>query len=271
MSNQTPKKLTADPRTITEKDTWRTPPEILDLVRTLGPIVLDPCTADDNPTGAQFYFTTGNPAPADGAEWFRRSQPAIDEPPADAIIGGVTFANWPYSQNGAWARMVIEHAEAVTPHGQHVIGLANASAGTEWFDRITGAAAATCFVTQRVRFRDPRPPHKPKGGNQWGTAIWYFGTDPDRFAEIFGSIGLVLVRHKAKAIEHAARAVLSAASRLAVDDLAVLTRVAQRLELGRQRYGHFDLSTDKRNWRREKHEELLDMLVYSAARELTNQ
>lgn len=269
MKNLTPKKLTADPRAITEKDTWQTPPEILDLVRTLGPIVLDPCTAANNPTGAQFYFTTGNPAPADGAEWFRRAQPASDEPPADAIIGGVTFANWPYSQNGAWARMLIEHAEAVAPHGQHVIGLANASSGTEWFDKITGAAAATCFVSQRLAFIDPAPPHKPKPGNQWGTAIWYFGIEPDRFAEIFGSIGLVLVRHRPGKVVYAERALLDATARLNVDEHEVIVRVAQRLELGRQRYASLNLATDKRNWRKEQHEELLDMLVYSAARELT--
>lgn len=260
MRNQTPKKLIADPATCTEKDTWRTPPEILDLVRMLGPIVLDPCTADDNPTGASLFYTAKNPAPSNGAEWQTKR-----------FAERVTFANWPYSQNGAWARMLIEHADAVAPFGQHVIGLANASSGTEWFDKITGAAHATCFVTQRLAFIDPAPPHEKKPGNQWGTAIWYFGTEPDRFAEIFGSIGLVMVRHTPKDVERAARATLTAAARLNADEHAILLRVAQRLELGRKRYASLDLAADKRDWRKEQHEELLDMLVYAAARELTEQ
>jgi hypothetical protein len=51
------------------------------------------------------------------------------------------------------------------------------------------------------------------------------------------------------------------------DELRVVDRVLQRLELGRERYGHLDLSRP-RNWRKERFEERLDALVYDVAEEL---
>jgi hypothetical protein len=51
------------------------------------------------------------------------------------------------------------------------------------------------------------------------------------------------------------------------DELRVIERVAERLDLGRHRYGELDLSRP-RAWRRELREELLDALVYDVAEEL---
>lgn len=41
------------------KDDWQTPAEVLELVRKVGPIVLDPCTTVDNPTGAALICHDG--------------------------------------------------------------------------------------------------------------------------------------------------------------------------------------------------------------------
>lgn len=54
---------------------------------------------------------------------------------------------------------------------------------------------------------------------------------------------------------------------LALDELRVLDRVQQRLELGRQRYGVLDLAAP-RDWRAERFEEELDALVYQVCGEL---
>jgi hypothetical protein len=51
------------------------------------------------------------------------------------------------------------------------------------------------------------------------------------------------------------------------DEVRVIDRVLQRLELGRDRYGALDLSRP-REWRRELREELLDALVYDVGEEL---
>lgn len=51
------------------------------------------------------------------------------------------------------------------------------------------------------------------------------------------------------------------------DELRIVDRVLQRLEVGRGRYGYLDLSRP-RNWRKERFEERLDALVYDVAEEL---
>lgn len=53
----------------------------------------------------------------------------------------------------------------------------------------------------------------------------------------------------------------------APDEVRVIDRVLQRLELGRERYGALDLSRP-REWRRELREELLDALVYDVSEEI---
>lgn len=42
-----------------ERMDWQTPGWFLDLVRRVGPIVLDPATSHRNPTGAQFFYSQG--------------------------------------------------------------------------------------------------------------------------------------------------------------------------------------------------------------------
>ncbi|MGD0950338.1 MAG: hypothetical protein ABSA52_23320 [Candidatus Binatia bacterium] len=59
--------------------------------------------------------------------------------------------------------------------------------------------------------------------------------------------------------------VLAAAERLGPDEVAVLTLVAERLLLGRRRYGELHLGTDRRDFRREALEEAADLAVYAAA------
>lgn len=51
---------------------------------------------------------------------------------------------------------------------------------------------------------------------------------------------------------------------LAGDELAVLEAVADRLRVGRERYGQLVIDPDTRDWDREATEELLDFLVYRA-------
>lgn len=51
------------------------------------------------------------------------------------------------------------------------------------------------------------------------------------------------------------------------DELRVLDRVLQRLELGRERYGLLDLRVP-RDWDRERGEELLDAVIYDVMGDL---
>lgn len=51
------------------------------------------------------------------------------------------------------------------------------------------------------------------------------------------------------------------------DELRILARILERIELGRQRYGALDLSLP-RPWRRELSEELLDAVVYDTIEQI---
>ena len=57
-------------------------------------------------------------------------------------------------------------------------------------------------------------------------------------------------------------------SQLGDDELRVLTFIAQRLLGGATQYGALDLATDRRNFARERGEEIGDMLVYWACEDL---
>jgi hypothetical protein len=52
------------------------------------------------------------------------------------------------------------------------------------------------------------------------------------------------------------------------DELRVMLRIAERLTMGRRQYGPLELAGDKRDWRAEGAEELLDGTVYFAIQSL---
>ena len=59
-------------------------------------------------------------------------------------------------------------------------------------------------------------------------------------------------------------------SRLGPDERAVITYIARRLVQGEKAYGPLDLKRDRRNWKREASEELLDACVYLACATINN-
>ncbi len=59
-----------------------------------------------------------------------------------------------------------------------------------------------------------------------------------------------------------------ACAELGDDELRVLAYLAARLLAGQHAYGRLDLANDSRDWRRERGEEIADLLVYSAFAEL---
>ena len=65
------------------------------------------------------------------------------------------------------------------------------------------------------------------------------------------------------AIDGLTRSLIARLGACNLDELRVIDQLLVRLELGRDRYGHLDLSR-ARDWEREEAEELLDMQVYRA-------
>lgn len=143
---------------------WQTPPEVLDLVRQVAPIGLDPCTTKNNPVGAFEWIW---PEVANGLDlpWW----------PAH----GLAFVNPPYGRQLApWAAKIAAEGQ----RGMELICLVPARTDTRWWRNIE-TAARVCFWRGRIRFVGA-PASAP-----FPSALGYWGPRPERFAEVFGARG----------------------------------------------------------------------------------
>ncbi len=52
------------------------------------------------------------------------------------------------------------------------------------------------------------------------------------------------------------------------DELRIIITIAERLNLGRERYGALCIANDERDWQREAREEAIDMAIYRAVASL---
>jgi hypothetical protein len=169
------------PRTVTTGDyEWYTPPEVIALVRqVLGTIEVDPasCAAAQAVVGATTYYT----AEDDGLRHPWR---------------GRVFCNPPYKmpEIARFVGKLIEELDA--QYTTEAILLVNAVTQTDWFQFVAPRAAAICFPDGRIRFT-----HATHNGMSpcQGQAILYFGPQVERFAEVFGTMGLLMQVIGAKA------------------------------------------------------------------------
>lgn len=145
---------------------WQTPDDILELVRVVfcGAIALDPCTAIDNPTGADRFFTMNG----------------LDHQWRHIANNGGIFVNPPYGRDlGNWIMKCKEEAA----FGAEVIALHTARTDTRWFQ--DSNAHATCFIKGRLKFKGaPAPAPFP-------SAVSYWGPNKYRFAEVFSKRGII--------------------------------------------------------------------------------
>lgn len=145
---------------------WQTPPGVLDLVRGLGQIDLDPCTTADNPTEARRFYA----------------------PPQDGLTlpwgEGLAYVNPPYGREiGAW----VDRCHRSALGGLEVVLLTPSRTDTRWFTRLWETADAMCFWRGRIRFAGaPHPAPFP-------SLVTYFGEDPWLFASVFREAGAVQV------------------------------------------------------------------------------
>jgi phage N-6-adenine-methyltransferase len=146
-----------------DKMDWRTPEDILELVRRYDSIGLDPCTGPENPTKAAYFFTEAD----NGLErsWMGR---------------GLVFVNPPYGRAVAkWA------AKCAREGGEtSVIALLPARPDSRWFhDAVFRQSTAICWLKGRVRFVGA-PASAP-----FPSVLVYWGEDASRFAEAVGARG----------------------------------------------------------------------------------
>src|SRR6266516_5544299 len=89
------------------------------------------------------------------------------------------------SNQEIWTCKLIAEYEA--GNVEEAILLVNAATDTGWFQRLW--RYSICFVKQRIDF------HSEAGGNSGptvGSAFVYFGSNSDRFIEVFGQIGRIV-------------------------------------------------------------------------------
>ncbi len=153
-------------------DEWYTPAKYIDMVReVMGEIDLDPASCDfaQETIQAKTFYTEEE----DGLAHSWR---------------GRVWLNPPYSK-GLIDQFVEKVCDeyAVGEMDQAIVITHNFT-DTAWFHRLASSASAFCFTRGRVKFYT-----KEGVGNSptSGHCFFYFGSDVNRFAEVFGSIGLV--------------------------------------------------------------------------------
>jgi phage N-6-adenine-methyltransferase len=143
---------------------WQTPDEVLDLVRQVGTIALDPCTTAENPTGAQYALTP--------------VEDGLSHPWWVYDTVGLVYVNPPYGRSlPAWAEKCA--VEGPVCRGGLVM-LVPARPDTRWWRRCVDTAQAVAFWRGRLRFKGA-PASAP-----FPSALIYWGGDVSRFLGAFG-------------------------------------------------------------------------------------
>ena len=151
------------------RDSWCTPVEILDKIRRIAPIGLDPCSNSESIVEAKTSWTKEDNA-FSKATWAGY---------------GLVYCNPPYGREiGKWvARCVREHMV----HGAEVIMLLPARTDVRWFQTYGRAASVICFLRGRVRFVGA------KHAAPFPSMLLYFGHERiDEFMDVFENDGWML-------------------------------------------------------------------------------
>jgi len=157
-----------------ERMDWQTPDNVLGLVRDVfdGVIHLDPCTTDENPTRAMYYYTT--------------EMDGMSRPWAYRTI----FVNPPYGREiGMWIRRcnALYRADA----SGETIALVPARTDAGWWQGHAAYADRICFWRGRLVFRGA-PSSAP-----FPSALLYWGTRSSKFEWVMEPHGWI-VRGKGK-------------------------------------------------------------------------
>jgi len=124
-----------------DRQDWQTPDDVLDVVRQVAPIALDPCTTPDNPTGAQCWIAPTSPLGCGLTHSRGWSQLAC---------GGLVYVNPPYGRECAvWVNRCVAEGSLGLP----IVLLVAARPGSRWGQRLLASADAVCFWRGRIKFR----------------------------------------------------------------------------------------------------------------------
>lgn len=156
-------------------DGWQTPSDIIERARVcMGSIDTDPATSKEANVRikAKRIYTVEKSGVTLSASWH-----------------GNVWVNPPFSMNKHFVSKAITEWE----HGysDQTIYLCNANTDTKWFQRLLNAATSVCFTAGRIRFIDPET-GKAADNNTKGQAIFYFGSNKEKFEENFKDVGKII-------------------------------------------------------------------------------
>lgn len=158
---------------------WGTPSKILDLVRKLGRIGLDPCWNKHCLTKPQHYFTKKD----NGLTqiWYGY---------------GLVYGNFPYERSGN-ARIYnwIEHALAQAKRfskRDSLVMLLPVSTDTKWWKLLldSGLKLSFCFIHGRLRYLKPLTSVEGRTAS-FPSVVVYIGSKHDMFRKTFAEIGWI--------------------------------------------------------------------------------
>ena len=170
----------ATPHILSRNNEWYTPAKYIEAARELmGSIDLDPasCESANETVKATRYYdkqSNGFDKPWNGHIWLN--------PPYGREDGS--------SNQESWSRRLIEqYQDGIT---QEAILLVNAAVDTKWFQRLFDYPI--CFPNHRINFTTPEP---TTSGSTHGSALIYFGSRSQKFAQIFSQFGVIVQRYQA--------------------------------------------------------------------------
>jgi len=144
------------------KQDWCTPACVLERVRKVGPIELDPCTSAENPCGAAAYYQLNG---------------------LDLPWWGLAYCNPPYGRElPRWAKKVVEEAQS----GVEIIMLAASRTDTRWWGLAFEASQACAFWKGRLTFVGAKDPAL------FPSCLFYFGPNRRRFGQAFRDVARVV-------------------------------------------------------------------------------
>lgn len=151
-----------------------TPEVVLDRVRQMGPIALDPCSNPWSKVGADIALDGTEGRCGLAADWMKLA------------AGGLVFCNPPYGRGcmGPWSEKIATEAQK----GVEIIALVKGDWSTHWWRRLREHARAICYWHGRIRFEGGQ-----HGSGNFASALFYFGARPTLFATVFAPVGDVRV------------------------------------------------------------------------------
>ncbi len=157
-----------------------TPECVLEVVRRLGPITLDPCSNPWSTVGALVSLSAHRGEDGLEASWVHDS--------SDGDSRGVVFVNPPYARGQVirWVRKIA--AEVAQNEHLEAILLVPGDDSTDWTDAAVGSCAAYCDPSSRIAFVGAGG-----SGAKAPSRLYYWGPRRYLFAHVFEELGRVRV------------------------------------------------------------------------------